>query len=131
MVVFESEPGPGAAGRRLAAELIGIGVQATIASGLATGASLHGVHAALIGADAVTPGFVVNGTPSLVLAEAVKGRAPLYVVAETLKFARRVPLSPGYDRIPLDLVTAVVSEVGVQGPDELARWSDEAARGTA
>ena len=71
----------------------------------------------LIGADAVYPGaFVVNGAPSLGLARWCADRGlSLYVVCDSLKIAAQPPpqklaLPRGMERIPLQLVTAIITE---------------------
>ncbi len=72
----------------------------------------------LIGADAVfADGSVINGAPSLSLAEALAGRgAPLYVVATSFKLLPgppRPPAEPGFELVPARLITAVVLEEGL------------------
>lgn len=80
----------------------------------------------LIGADAITAsGYIVNGTPSLRLAQASRNRhVPLYVVCETAKFDLFGYLSeytePGFDNIPLNICTAVITEKGTMRPDLVA-----------
>ena len=54
----------------------------------AAGAALEDAQLALIGADAVTPGLLINGTPSQSLAQAAAGRVPFYAVCETVQFTR-------------------------------------------
>ena len=77
--------------------------------------------AVLLGADSVTPHVVVNGSPSLELAEAAYGRAPVHVVCETVKLVDRVPAEAGYDRVPLGLVDSVITEDGAMGQSEIER----------
>lgn len=91
-----------------------------------------------IGADAVTAsGYVINGTPSLSLAQASRSRrVPLYVVCETAKFDffghLDRPTEPGFDLVPLSLCTAVITEKGTMRPDLVATYiqqkSEEMAR---
>ena len=76
---------------------------------------------ALVGADAVAPGCIVNGTPTLALAQASKGRIPFYVVCETVKMVAQAVAAPGYDAVPIELVTAVVTEDGAHSPEEVGR----------
>lgn len=93
---------------------------------------------AIIGADAVTAsGYIVNGTPSLRLAQASKSRhVPLYVVCETAKFDLFGYLGeytePGFDNIPLNICTAVITEKGTMRPDLVVAYiqqkSEEMAR---
>lgn len=78
---------------------------------------------ALIGADTITAdGNLVNGTPSLALARAsMTKQIPLFVVCETAKFdffnyAPRFK-EPGFDCVPLDMCTAVITEKGTMRPE--------------
>ena len=71
----------------------------------------------LIGADAVYPGaFLVNGAPSLGLARWCADRGlPFYAVCDSLKISAQPPphglaLPRGMERIPLQHVTAVITE---------------------
>ncbi len=73
----------------------------------------------LIGADTVYPGsFVVNGAPSLGLAQwCADRRLPFYVVCDSLKIAARLPqhrlaLPRGMQRIPWRYVAAIITEAG-------------------
>ena len=66
----------------------------------------------LVGADAVTAGAVVNGAPTAELAAAALDRVPFHVVCETIKFTDDVAPAPGYDRVPLEQVTDVITENG-------------------
>jgi methylthioribose-1-phosphate isomerase len=81
----------------------------------------------LCGADAVSlHGWLLNGAPSLELAltAARKGK-PFHIICETAKFDVRGFLTglhsaePGFDRVPLELVTGIVTERGVLLPDKL------------
>ncbi len=74
----------------------------------------------LIGADSVYPGSnVVNGSPSMGLARWCADRSlPFYVVCDSLKFVtgstrERPDLPPGMDRVPVRMVTGIVTEEGV------------------
>lgn len=68
---------------------------------------------AVTGADAVATDFIVNGSPTLALARACYGRIPYYVVSESVKMTTRAISAPGYDLVPADLVTGVVTEEGM------------------
>ena len=125
--VFEPLPGSDDPGRRLADELRQLGISATATDSLAVERTLGSVHGALIGADAVTPAFVINGVPSLAMARAVQGRVPLYVVTETLKFSRVARAAPGYDLVPVELATAVVTQEHTLRPMEISLWLQEEA----
>lgn len=118
--VFEPRAEADAHGRRLANELSREGIESSIEPAI-TREAVEAIDVALIGADAVTPGFVVNGTPSLELARAVEGRVPFYVVCEPLKLAADIDVELGYDHVPIALVTAVVTEDGLMTKDDIMR----------
>ena len=112
----------------MAAELADLGLTARLVEGRAAGAALEGAELALIGADAVTPDLLINGTPSQSLAEAAAGRVPFYAVCETVKFTRDARADRGYDLVPLALVTAIATEEGVLAPDDVRRRIQEGGR---
>ena len=78
---------------------------------------------AIVGADSVTPEFIVNGSPSLHLAESVRCLAPFYVVCERIKFTRETQVADGFDRIPVSLVSGIITEDGVIPPHAIERWT--------
>jgi len=100
-------------GYRLAAELEQAGLSVEVISSAAGADAVGRAHLALVGADAVTSTVVVNGAPTLALAEAATGQVPLYVVCEMVKFIPDIPAGPGYDRVPLRLVKGIVTEDGL------------------
>ncbi len=79
-----------------------------------------------MGADSVLrDGRLINGLPTYELALAAKGRLPFYVVCETLKFNPRVSsmqvkLEEGFDLIPPELITGIITEAGTFKPENLA-----------
>lgn len=73
-----------------------------------------------LGADSIfSDGSILNGTPSLALAEAAhRAGRPVAVIAESAKFdpwtaPENVATSPGFDRIPAHLVETIVTERGI------------------
>jgi len=87
----------------------------------------------LLGADTISlHGWLINGTPSLELAQVAKRKGrPLYAVCETAKFDVRGFLAglrqaePGFDILPLDLITGLVTERGTLQPDDVFKFSIE------
>jgi translation initiation factor eIF-2B subunit delta len=90
---------------------------------------------ALVGADSITAdGYLVNGKPTLLLAQAAKNkRIPFFVVCESAKFtirgymAKSKELEPGFDKIPIDLVTGIITEKGTMQPDLVIAYIEEKA----
>jgi translation initiation factor eIF-2B subunit delta len=90
---------------------------------------------ALVGADSITAdGYLVNGKPTLQLAQAAKNkRIPFYVVCESAKFTIRgyitksTELEPGFDKTPLNLVTGIVTEKGTMQPELVIAYIEEKA----
>ena len=122
VVVLESKFEGTAYGEHLAQDLTNEGVEADVVSDDSLADATSGITMGLLGADRVMPdGSLVNGTPSLALAEQMKSRAPLYVVCETFKLDDGEYVEPGFDVIPADLVTGYVTDRGVVPPDQI--WS--------
>jgi translation initiation factor 2B subunit (eIF-2B alpha/beta/delta family) len=151
-----SESRPALEGRVLAASLAASGIAVTCFSDAAIAAALADADAVLVGADAVTPTTVLNkcGTRMLAAAAALTG-VPVYVVATRDKF---VPLAvaarlvvregepselwerppdgvtlrnPYFETVPLDLISAVISDLGVLGAGtipEVCRAAHDDAR---
>ena len=135
-----SESRPALEGRRLAAELVAAGIPVTYFSDAAIADALGSADAVLVGADAIAATWFLNKTGTRMLAAAATQQGvPVYVVASRDKFvgrelaARLVIRSgepaevwdsapagvdvrnPYFELIPLDLVTAVISDVGILG----------------
>ena len=135
-----SESHPALEGRRLAAHLASTALPVTYFGDAAIGHALTGADAVIVGADAIAPSWFLNksGTRMLAAAAAQQG-VPLYVAATRDKFvgqelsARLVirngdpcevwadPPSgvdvrnPYFESTPLDLVTALISDIGILG----------------
>jgi translation initiation factor 2B subunit (eIF-2B alpha/beta/delta family) len=81
---------------------------------------------ALVGADSILDnGSLINGSPTLIIAEAAKKRQiPFYVVCETTKFSalrlagRHLWLEEGFEVIPPDLITRTITDEGVLNFDQ-------------
>ncbi len=117
--VFESADTTGSHGCRLRDALIAEGVQARLVGLAELRSDMRTVQLVLTGADAVTHACIMNGIPSLALAEAAKGIAPVYVVCETIKFALSAREAEGFDRVPSSLVTGIATELGVLSVSEI------------
>ncbi len=66
------------------------------------------IDCVIIGADRVlADGSVINGVPSLRLAEAINGSIPLYVVAEKIKKSKKIILEDGFELIPSKYVKKI------------------------
>ncbi len=111
VVVYEPRTGPDAPGARLADAIAAAGWPASVYAGPASEV-VERADMVLVGADAVTSGALVNGSPTAELAAAAVDRIPFYVVCETIKFADDAALAPGYDHVPLQRVTDVITENG-------------------
>lgn len=131
---------PALEGRRLAEQLAESGIGVTHYADAALAQALDGADALLVGADAISPDWFLNksGTRMLATAAAHQG-VPVYVCATRDKFissavATRLTIrdeSPDeiwasppagvtvrnryFERTPVDLVSAVISDTGVLG----------------
>jgi translation initiation factor 2B subunit (eIF-2B alpha/beta/delta family) len=135
-----SESHPALEGRRLAARLAAAAVPVTYFGDAAINQALSGADAVIVGADAIAPASFLNksGTRMLAAAAAQQG-IPVYVAATRDKFvgqelsARLVirngdpgevwadppggvdVRNPYFESTPLDLITAVICDIGVLG----------------
>jgi len=90
----------------------------------------------LIGADSLLcDGSVINGLPSYGLAVAAKqSDVPFYSVCETTKanalsyLGKKVELKQGFDCVPANLVTSIITEKGVLSADTLVDVMKEKAK---
>jgi translation initiation factor 2B subunit (eIF-2B alpha/beta/delta family) len=133
-----AEGRPALEGRWLASRLVAAGVPVTCYSDAALGQALDRTDAVLIGADTVAPEWFLNKSGTRMLAASAMLRGiPVYVAAGREKFAapqmaealseRQGPaaeiwsdpppgvtvLNPYFERVPLELAAAVISDVGV------------------
>jgi len=91
------------------------------------------VDKALVGADSITAdGYLINGTPTLILAQATKKKKiPFYTVCETAKFdiqgctSKGTELEPGFDKTPLDLITGIITEKGTMQPSLIIAYIEQ------
>lgn len=88
---------------------------------------------ALVGSDSILPdGTLINGIPTHKLAKASSNkRIPLYCICETAKFCiqnyeskHRNP-EPGFERIPLSLITGIITEKGIMYHDQVINYIAE------
>lgn len=140
-----TEARPALEGRHLASRLASAGVQVTLYTDAAIAHALEGAAAVVVGADAVTPTWFLNKTGTRMLAAAAGGQGvPVYVLAGREKFVAAAGASalairedgssevwsdppagvavrnPYFERVPLELVAAVVTDAGVIGSAEVA-----------
>ena len=152
-----SESRPAVEGRGLATQLAALQIPVTVYSDAAIGEALIDADALLVGADAVAPQWFLNKVGTRMLAASAWQRGlPVHVVASRDKFvsaalAERLAVreeapseiwdeppagvdvrNPYFERIPLELVTAVISDIGLLGaaliPDVCESSQDPAAR---
>jgi translation initiation factor 2B subunit (eIF-2B alpha/beta/delta family) len=135
-----TESRPALEGRQLAADLAAAGIAVTCYGDAAIADALDTADAVLVGADAVAPSWFLNKTGTRMLAAAATYQSvPVYVVATRDKFVddavagqlgerpvdpREVWDSPPegvrvhnayFEATSLDLVTSVISDMGVLG----------------
>ncbi|MDI6806630.1 MAG: transglutaminase domain-containing protein [Candidatus Aenigmarchaeota archaeon] len=82
-----------------------------------------------VGADSIlSDSYLVNGWPTYWLALAAKdSNLPFYVVCETTKFnpklrSKEIELEEGFDLIPQELITGIVTERGLVKPLEVNEY---------
>lgn len=92
----------------------------------------HKANKAIVGADSILiDGSLINGTPTLVLAQAsFDAKIPLYTICETAKFDiknyhnNHAKPEPGFDKIPPDLITGIITETGMIKPFQVINYQD-------
>jgi translation initiation factor eIF-2B subunit delta len=151
-----SESRPGLEGRRLATHLASLGIGVNCFTDAAIGQALSDADAVIVGADAVSPDWFMNKSGTRMLAAAASQQGvPVFVLASRDKFASSALAlrlanrdggaseiwsdappevsvrNPYFERTPLELITAVVSDIGTLGsgmiPDACAAVHDAAA----
>ncbi len=83
---------------------------------------------AIVGADSILDnGTVINGSPTLAVAQAASEKQiPFYVLCETTKFSalrlvsRHLWLEEGFDVVPAELITRIITEEGTTKVDQAA-----------
>ncbi|HEY7789978.1 MAG TPA: hypothetical protein VIC33_05670 [Vicinamibacterales bacterium] len=151
--VAVAEGRPALEGRSLARELAGAGVSVSVYSDAGIAAALDHATAVLVGADAVAPAWFINkvGTGALAALAGLRG-IPVYVLggrekfvppalAETLQLRSGQPAeiwadplpgitveNPYFERIPLELAAALVTDAGVVAADQAAELCEANAR---
>ena len=86
---------------------------------------------ALAGADCISAGGdLINGTPTYKLAQAAKAvKIPFYSICETAKFdiqnqrGKKTEVEPGFDEIPSDLITGIITEAGIIKPGQITSYA--------
>lgn len=120
VVALESRVRDIAYGERVAAVLRVEGVVCSVMADEGMGEALQGATLVLVGADRVLPsGSLVNGIPSLALAQAAHRAVPFYAICEAFKLDAERTMEPGFDLVPAGLVTGYVTEHGVTAPAEV------------
>lgn len=113
-IVLTSRVGDIAYGERMAEELLIHGVAAEVYPDAVDLKALGPITMALLGADRIGPdGSLVNGIPSLLLAEHIQGIAPLYVAGETFKLDDTDQIEEGLEAVPAELIEGYVTDRGV------------------
>ncbi|MDP9341786.1 MAG: hypothetical protein M3Q23_06715 [Actinomycetota bacterium] len=81
------------------------------------------VEAVVVGADAVTPGVLINKVRTRDLAQAARSRGvPCYAVAGSAKFISvALPVVPPFEATPLELFSGIAAADGIITPDQAAR----------
>jgi len=117
VAAMESLAGQMAYGRVLLEDLSALGIPAALVpdeaiseAGVWHGAPVH-ADMALVGADKLLRGGgIVNGWPTLRVAEWARGIIPFYVVCETYKLDSDPSTEDGFDLVPGHLITAVFAD---------------------
>jgi translation initiation factor eIF-2B subunit delta len=136
VVVAESKVGKTSYGKATAQFLESINVPVTVFSDAEISPHLSNSDCVLVGADSILyDGSIINGTPSHTFAvEAKKQDVPFYSVCETTKtnissyLGKQLDLEYGFEHIPANLITEIITEKGTLDSDKLAEIMKERAK---
>ena len=123
-------------GKATAQFLESIKIPATVFADSAISRYLSNSNCVLVGADSLLcDASIINGTPTLDIAvEAKKQDKSFYSVCETTKanissyHGKQLDLEYGFECIPANLITGIITEKGVLNPDKLAEIMKERAK---
>lgn len=111
--VSRPQAGQPAYGANMARDLARLGINSTLIEDEKIANHMGKADMVILGADTVlADGSVINGYPSLGLAQSAYAQSvPVYVLCEESKHSAQstIQLEPGFDLIPGELVTAVIS----------------------
>lgn len=132
VLVAESKFGGRAYGELTAAELQRYGIPVELIRDGDIKQNMPRASKVLVGADSIlADGTLINGFPTYELASAARdSHIPFYSVCETAKFNAQshIELEPGFDRIPPDLVTGIITERGLIKPKEVIGYITKMAQ---
>ncbi len=137
VLVAESRSSNGQAyGEMTAEQLRSYGIPAEVIPDQAIKQYISKVGKALVGADSIlADGSLINGVPTYAVALAAKeSQIPFYCLCETDKFDTRSylgqpsELEEGFDRVPLHLITGIITEEGIIKPGEVVDYIKQRAR---
>jgi len=124
VLIAESKFGGRAYGELTAAELQPYGIPVELIPDGDIKQNIPRVGKVLVGADSIlADGTLINGIPTYELASAAReSDIPVYSVCETAKFNAQshIELEEGFDHIPPDLVTGIITERGLIRPEEVS-----------
>ncbi|MBM3149135.1 MAG: hypothetical protein FJ008_08525 [Chloroflexi bacterium] len=94
---------------------------------------MSGADKAIVGADSIlADGSLINGTPTLALAQAAKkADIPFFAICETAKFDihgymnKATASEAGFDLVPPELITAIIMEKGIMQTHLIAAYIEE------
>ncbi len=135
VLIAESKFGDKAYGELAATELMKHQILAEIIPDASINFRISRADKALVGADSITgDGYLINGKPTLLLAQAAKSKnIPFFIACESSKFTIRgyvsksAELEPRFDRIPLNLITGIITEKGTMLPSLVMSYIEEKA----
>jgi len=133
VLVVESKFGDKAYGKLTATELKKHQILVELIPDASINFLISKADKALVGADSITgDGYLINGKPTLVLAQAAKSKnIPFFVACESSKFTIRgyvsksTELEPRFDKVPLNLVTGIITEKGTMLPGLVLSYIEE------
>ncbi len=109
--VLESESGGIKYGIKLGEELRKSGIECEVYPDSCADEAINITECIVTGADAVIGGSgIVNGSPSLMLAEKAIDKIPYYIIAESFKRTNEIITTKGFEFVPLNLITEIFTD---------------------
>ncbi len=121
VLAVESKGGAQSYGREVLKQMASSGIDGELIPAPDIPRAVQRASMVLVGADKALPdGSLVNGAPSLEVAQAAKGLTPFYSICETYKLDEDPALEKGFELVLPELISAYATEEAILTPDHIA-----------
>lgn len=121
VLAVELEEGAHSYGREVLKQVASPGIDGELVPAAEIPGAVQRASMVLVGADKALPdGSLVNGAPSLEVAQAAKGLTPFFSICEAYKLDEDPALEKGFELVPPELISAYITEEAILTPDQIA-----------